>query len=69
MLQLRKDTQAADVRANYFRVSRLVHPDKCSHPRAAEAAAVVNQGYATLSNPVKKVLYDRHASAALHLHA
>ena len=23
--------------------SRLVHPDKCTHPRASEAAAVVNQ--------------------------
>ena len=34
--------------------SRLVHPDKCSHPQASEAAATVNQAYGTLSNALKK---------------
>lgn len=58
-LQVRKDTPSNEVRANYYRVSRLVHPDKCAHPHAAAAAAAVNQAYDTLSNPVKKVLYDR----------
>jgi curved DNA-binding protein CbpA len=38
---------------------RLVHPDKCTHPQAKDAAAVVNQAYDTLSSAVKKALYDR----------
>lgn len=42
-LQVRKDTDPKEIRANYFRLSRLVHPDKCSHPRAADASAIVNQ--------------------------
>lgn len=33
----------AEVKANYYKLSRLVHPDKCSHPKAGDAAAVLNQ--------------------------
>lgn len=33
----------AEIKANYYKLSRLVHPDKCSHPRAGDAAAVLNQ--------------------------
>jgi hypothetical protein len=40
--------------------SRLVHPDKCKHPRAADAAAVLNQAWDTLSNPIKKRAYDAY---------
>ena len=53
------------MRANYYKVSRLVHPDKCAHQQAAAAAAAVNQAYDTLSNPVKKVLYDRFAASLM----
>lgn len=33
----------SEIRSNYLRLSRLVHPDKCSHPQAANAFAIVNQ--------------------------
>jgi hypothetical protein len=41
--QVMKDTPANEVRANYMKLSRVVHPDKCSHPQAGAASAVLNQ--------------------------
>jgi DnaJ-class molecular chaperone len=37
-----------------------VHPDKCKNAQAAEAAAVVNQAYGTLTNAIKKAAYDAY---------
>ncbi len=42
-LQVMKDTPSSEVRANYMRLSRLVHPDKCSNPQAGAASAILNQ--------------------------
>lgn len=50
---------AARIGAEVSHGCRLVHPDKCSHPQAKDASAVLNQAYDTLSNSVKKSLYDR----------
>ncbi|CAL8462101.1 g1632 [Coccomyxa elongata] len=69
VLKVKKDTPPNEVRANYIRASRLVHPDKCSHPQAKDASAVVNQAYDTLSNSVKKTLYDRYVDDAGDLDA
>lgn len=38
-----KQTDPAEIRANHLRLSRVVHPDKCSLPQAAEASSIVNQ--------------------------
>ncbi|GAB4814576.1 hypothetical protein N2152v2_001622 [Parachlorella kessleri] len=62
VLKVTKETPANEVRSNYMRLSRLVHPDKCSHPDASKASAVLNQGYETLKNPMKKRLYDAYVS-------
>lgn len=62
LLQVLKDSSASDIRNNYFRLSRLVHPDKCSHPQAADASAVINQAKDTLTNPMKKTLYDAYVT-------
>ena len=43
MLKVTKETPANEVRSNYMRLSRLVHPDKCTHPDASKASAVLNQ--------------------------
>ena len=32
-----------------------VHPDRCKHPRSADASATVNEAYGTLTNTIKKV--------------
>lgn len=42
-MQVKKDTPKAEMKANYYKLSRLVHPDKCKHPQAVDAAAVINQ--------------------------
>jgi hypothetical protein len=60
VLHVKKDTPKADIKANYYKISRLVHPDKCSHPKAGDAAAVLNQAWDTLNNPIKKRPYDAY---------
>lgn len=60
VLHVKKDTPKADIKANYYKLSRLVHPDKCAHPKAGDAAAVLNQAWDTLNNPIKKRAYDAY---------
>ncbi|KAL4437427.1 hypothetical protein ABPG75_004566 [Micractinium tetrahymenae] len=60
VLKVKKDTPSGEIKANYYKVARLIHPDKCSHPKAKEAAQVLNQAYDTLSNAIKKRAYDAY---------
>ncbi|CAL5228025.1 g11088 [Coccomyxa viridis] len=69
VLKVKKDTPSPEVRQNYFKLSRLVHPDKCSHAQAKDASAAVNQAYDTLSSTVKKTLYDQYVDDAGDLDA
>ena len=62
-MQVKKDTPEKEIKVNFYKLSRLVHPDKCSHPRAGDAAAVVNQAYGTLTNGIKKRAYDLYGKA------
>ncbi len=58
-----KDSDAADIRTNYLRLSRLVHPDKCpGNPDAPNASAILNQAKDTLTNPLKKKMYDAYVT-------
>lgn len=50
------------LKRNYFKLSRLVHPDKCQHPDAGRAMALVSTAYDVLSTPMKKKLYDAYAT-------
>lgn len=62
-LKVLKDTDPAEIRSNYLRLSRLVHPDKCpNNPDAPAASAVLNQAKDTLTNPLKKRLYDAYVT-------
>ncbi|KAI7837043.1 hypothetical protein COHA_009120 [Chlorella ohadii] len=60
VLHVKKDTPKAEIKTNYYKLSRLVHPDKCAHPKAGDAAAVLNQAWDTLNNPIKKRAYDAY---------
>ncbi|KAK9818250.1 hypothetical protein WJX72_009574 [[Myrmecia] bisecta] len=62
VLKVRKDTPPAEIRGNYLRLSRLIHPDKCSHADAAAASAVANQAHDTLRSTIKKGLYDNYVN-------
>jgi len=55
-----QDAEESEMKFNYLRLSRMVHPDKCKHPDAAEASATLNQAKDTLMNPLKKRLYDAY---------
>lgn len=60
VLKVTKQSEAGEIRANHLRLSRVVHPDKCSLPQAAEASSIVNQAADTLRNSIKKALYDSY---------
>lgn len=63
-LKVTADSDEAEIKYNYLRLSRLVHPDKCSAEGAGEASAVLNQSKDTLMNPLKKTLYDAYLDDA-----
>jgi len=57
LLGLSESASAADVRRAFWRLSLLVHPDKCSHARAADAFAALSAA--------KEALADEQRRAAL----
>ncbi len=42
------DANRDDIKRQYRKVSLLVHPDKCSHPRASDAFDILGQAQAAL---------------------
>ncbi len=55
-----------EVKKCFWRLSLLVHPDKCAHPRAAEAFAAVVKAKDELSDSAARGLLDgRRAEAAM----
>lgn len=56
-------------RLSSLQLARLIHPDKCSHPQAKEAAQVLNQAWDTLNNAIKKRAYDAYGAARARMHA
>eukprot|EP00246_Nothoceros_aenigmaticus_P000097 TRINITY_DN1014_c0_g1_i4.p1 TRINITY_DN1014_c0_g1~~TRINITY_DN1014_c0_g1_i4.p1 ORF type:complete len:265 (+),score=55.11 TRINITY_DN1014_c0_g1_i4:203-997(+) len=49
----------------YWKLSLLVHPDKCAHPEAHEAFMKLNRAFKDLQDPVKRAEIDRKAKAKL----
>ena len=60
VLKVTAKSEESEIKYNYLRLSRLVHPDKCKAEGAGEASAVLNQSKDTLMNPLKKTLYDAY---------
>jgi hypothetical protein len=52
------------MKKNYHVLARILHPDKCHHQDASEAMSRVSLAYDTLTNVVKKTLYDQFMSQA-----
>jgi hypothetical protein len=59
-LKVTVSSDESEIKYNYLRLSRMVHPDKCHNPGAGEASATLNQAKDTLMNPLKKRLYDAY---------
>lgn len=58
-LGLRFDAAVEEVNRHYRKTSLLVHPDKCSHPRAKDAFDALRQAQQALLNEEKKLELDR----------
>ncbi|KAK9810532.1 hypothetical protein WJX72_012264 [[Myrmecia] bisecta] len=52
-LGLHFDASEADIKKQYRKVSLLVHPDKCKHPRAEDAFQVLGNAQKELMEPEK----------------
>ena len=53
---------AAQIKKSYYKIARLIHPDKCRDPRATNAMGVVTSAHSTLSNTTLRTAYDLYAS-------
>ena len=51
MLRMPLSTMPAAFKRPYLNAVRLIHPDKCSAPRANEAAQLLNSAYDAVVNP------------------
>lgn len=50
------------LKKNYYTLARILHPDKCQLPGAENAMTDVSLAYDTLTNVIKKTLYDQYMS-------
>lgn len=46
--------------SRYWKLSLLVHPDKCTHPQAHQAFVLLNQAFKDLQDPDKVGLIMLH---------
>uniref|UniRef100_A0A061SI49 DnaJ-like protein n=1 Tax=Tetraselmis sp. GSL018 TaxID=582737 RepID=A0A061SI49_9CHLO len=58
VLGVPRSAAKADVKKRYWRLSLLIHPDKCAHPRAQEAFAAVNAAAKTLQDESGRAQLD-----------
>ena len=57
-----KTCTAAQIKRAYYKIARIIHPDKCRHPKATEAMGVVTSAHSTLTNGTLRTAYDMYAS-------
>lgn len=70
VLGVEATADAASIRKSYWRVSLLVHPDKCSHPAAQEAFQAVSKAAQLLQDTQQRAAHDAaQADAALRQRA
>lgn len=62
VLHVSTDADSGQMKKNYYTLARILHPDRCQLAGAGEAMTSVSQAYDTLSNVLKKTLYDQFLS-------
>eukprot|EP00177_Eucheuma_denticulatum_P004473 GFKZ01008134.1.p1 GENE.GFKZ01008134.1~~GFKZ01008134.1.p1 ORF type:complete len:354 (+),score=74.21 GFKZ01008134.1:536-1597(+) len=62
VLHVSTDADNGKLKKNYYTLARMLHPDKCQLDGAEDAMTSVSQAYDTLTNVVKKTLYDQFLS-------
>lgn len=60
VLHVSPDASNAQLKKNYYTLARMLHPDKCQLPGAEDAMTSVSLAYDTLTNVIKKTLYDQY---------
>lgn len=63
-LGVERSASADDVKKAYRKLARKYHPDVSKEPDAEERMRAVNEAYAVLSDPEKRVAYDQIGQAA-----
>ncbi|KAH6765186.1 DNAJ heat shock N-terminal domain-containing protein [Perilla frutescens var. frutescens] len=53
-----KDMSAENIKKRYWKLSLMVHPDKCSHPQAHQAFVKLNKAFKDLQDPAKRKALD-----------
>ncbi|CAK7323563.1 unnamed protein product [Dovyalis caffra] len=53
-----RNMSAENIKKRYWKLSLLVHPDKCSHPQAHQAFVKLNKAFKDLQDPEKRKLLD-----------
>ncbi|XP_008807128.1 uncharacterized protein LOC103719586 [Phoenix dactylifera] len=51
-------TSFDSIKKRYWKLSLMVHPDKCSHPQAHQAFVILNQAFKDLQDPDKRKALD-----------
>lgn len=59
LLGVKSDVEPSVLKKKYWKLSLLVHPDKCDHPQAHEAFMALNKAFKDLQDPTKKAEIDR----------
>ncbi|XP_024979518.1 uncharacterized protein LOC112516609 [Cynara cardunculus var. scolymus] len=53
-----RNMQADNIKKRYWKLSLMVHPDKCPHPEAHQAFIKLNKAFKDLQDPVKRKAMD-----------
>lgn len=59
LLGLRVGATAESLKKRYWKLSLLVHPDKCTHPQAHQAFTALNQAFKDLQDPTKRSIIEQ----------
>ncbi|XP_024522880.1 uncharacterized protein LOC9640968 [Selaginella moellendorffii] len=62
ILSVKPDATAEVIKKRYWKLSLLVHPDKCAHPHAQDAFTTINKAFQELQDPVKRAAIDHTIS-------
>uniref|UniRef100_A0A3B0N059 Molecular chaperone, possible n=1 Tax=Theileria annulata TaxID=5874 RepID=A0A3B0N059_THEAN len=72
VLQLKPDATEDDIKRRYYKLSLLIHPDKCNHEKAPQAFQVlkdayndirkvdIREKYKEIYEDARKIVYKRH---------
>ena len=58
ILGVNRNVSADNMKKRYWKLSLLVHPDKCSHPQANQAFVKLNKAFKELQDPEKRRALD-----------